>query len=104
MILEDEKETPYRIDRFLHHLRRSGAFTGARGVILGQFPDCQPDAPDPTTARDVLADFFADFPGPVVWGFPIGHTREANLTLPLGTWARLDAGSRRLDLLEEACA
>jgi muramoyltetrapeptide carboxypeptidase len=103
VILEDEKETPYRIDRFLHHLRRSGAFAGARGIVLGEFPECESEAPETTTVRDVLADFFSDFPGPVVWRFPIGHTRGVNLTIPLGTWARLDGDSGRLDLMEEAC-
>jgi len=104
VVLEDEKEAPYRIDRYLHHLRRGGAFTGARGIVLGEFPECEPEAGDSTTVRDVLLDFFGDFPGPVLWRFPIGHTRGVNLTIPLGTKARLDGGSRVLDLVEEACS
>jgi len=39
----------------------------------------------------------------VVWGFPIGHTARPNLTIPLGTAARVDAASGVLDLLEPAC-
>jgi muramoyltetrapeptide carboxypeptidase LdcA involved in peptidoglycan recycling len=39
----------------------------------------------------------------VVWGFPVGHTTRPNLTMPLGTAVRLDAGSGVLELLEPAC-
>lgn len=102
VVLEDEKEAPYRLDRFLRHLRRAGAFTGARGVVLGEFPECEPTPPDTTTAQQVLEEFFADFPGPVARGFPVGHTGRPNLTIPLGTWARLDGGARRLEMLEPA--
>jgi muramoyltetrapeptide carboxypeptidase len=102
VLIEDEQEAPYRLDRFLHHLRRSGALAGARGVVLGEFPQCEPSPPDDTSARQVMAEFFADFPGPVVWGFPAGHTRRANLTLPLGTWARLDGDAGSLELAEPA--
>lgn len=104
LVLEDEMEAPYRLDRYLHHLRRSGSLAGVRGVVLGEFPDCPPTPPDTTTAEQVLADFFSDFPGPVVRGFPVGHTRRPNLTIPLGTWARLDAGAGSLELLEPAVA
>jgi muramoyltetrapeptide carboxypeptidase LdcA involved in peptidoglycan recycling len=38
----------------------------------------------------------------VVAGFPVGHTRRANLTVPLGTWARLDGGTYGWELLEPA--
>lgn len=102
LFLEDEKEAPYRLHRYLHHLRRAGAFGGVRGVLLGQFPECEPDRPGTPTAREVAREFFADFPGPVAWGFPIGHTAEPQLALPLGVWARLDSTAGVLDLLEPA--
>jgi len=103
VVLEDENEYPHRVDRFLHHLRRAGAFRGACAVILGDFPGCEPKPGTGMTVRDVLLDFFADFEGPVAWGFPIGHTPRPNLTIPLGTRARLDDGPGALDLLEAAC-
>jgi muramoyltetrapeptide carboxypeptidase LdcA involved in peptidoglycan recycling len=73
-------------------------------VVLGQFPECEPHTPGTPTAREVAREFFADFPGPVVWGFPIGHTTEPQLTLPLGVWARLDGAAGVLELLEPAVA
>lgn len=102
LVIEDENEPPYRLDRYLYHLRRAGAFEGVRGVMLGEFPDCNPVPPDTTTVRQVLEEFFADFPGPVVWGFPVGHTSRPSLTIPLGVWARLDCGTCSLEMLEPA--
>lgn len=104
VVLEDEKETPYRLDRFLHHLRRAGAFRAARGIALGDFPQCEAEHPGTPSARQVIADFFSDFEGPVVWGFPIGHTAGINWTVPLGTWARLDGDGAQLEMLEPAVA
>ena len=103
VVLEDENEFPHRVDRFLHHLRRAGTFRGARAVVLGDFPGCEPRPGTDMTVRDVFEDFFADFDGPVAWGYPIGHTSRANLTIPLGTRARLDDRGGGLDLLEPAC-
>ena len=40
LVLEDEKEPPYRVDRMLTQLRRAGKFDGVRGIVLGDFPEC----------------------------------------------------------------
>ena len=101
--LEDEDESPNRLERFLTHLKQAGAFAGARGFVLGDFPGCEPKPGTTTTVKEVLEDFFCDFAGPVAWGFPFGHTARPNLTLPWGTAARLDAEDGVLDLLEPAC-
>jgi muramoyltetrapeptide carboxypeptidase len=103
VLLEDENESPNRVERFLTHLKQAGALRGAAGFVLGDFPGGGPKPGTTTTMREVLEDFFADFAGPVVWGFPFGHTVRPNLTMPLGTAARLDAGCGVLELIEPAC-
>lgn len=103
VLLEDENESPNRVERFLTHLKQAGALRGARGFVLGDFPGGEPKPGTTTTLREVLEDFFADFSGPVAWGFPVGHTARPNLTMPLGTKARVDAEAGVLDLLEPAC-
>jgi muramoyltetrapeptide carboxypeptidase len=102
LFLEDEKEPPHRLHRYLHHLRRTGAFANVRAVVLGQFPESEPVPAGGPSARQVLREFFADFPGPVLWGLPIGHTTGPLVTLPYGVWARLDGDAGVLDLLEPA--
>lgn len=73
VVLEDVHEPPYRIERALCQLLDSGGLRGARGVALGDFYHCRPDAPDYT-----LADAFREHLGtlgiPVVFGLPVGHS------------------------------
>jgi hypothetical protein len=49
-----------------------------------------------------MADLFADFPGPVLIGFPSGHTVGAAMTLPFGVTARVVAGLRPRLVIEES--
>jgi hypothetical protein len=49
-----------------------------------------------------MAGLFADFPGPVLIGFPSGHTNGPTMTLPLGVAARVVANGRPRLVIEEA--
>ncbi len=100
LLLEDEMEPAYRVDRMLTQLVRAGALRGVRGIVLGDFPACHPDASAGYTLRDVLADRLGALGVPVVWNFPFGHTVQPNLTLPLGARATLAATRRTLTLEE----
>jgi muramoyltetrapeptide carboxypeptidase len=42
LVLEDEKEPPYRIDRMLTPPAARGKLDRVRGIVLGDFPECQP--------------------------------------------------------------
>lgn len=93
LLLEDIAERPYRLDRMITQARQAGWFARARAVVLGEMPQC--DEPNGgLTAREVLADLFADFPGPVIFGFPTGHTTGPAYTLPLGVTCRVVADNR----------
>ncbi|MFZ0211228.1 MAG: LD-carboxypeptidase [Candidatus Acidiferrales bacterium] len=103
LLLEDLGMKPYQVDRALIHLRQAGKFKGVRGMLLGEFPECQGPA-DSATVRDVFERILKPLKIPVVWGAPVGHTARAMLTIPLGVKARLVAqGSGRLEMLEAAC-
>jgi hypothetical protein len=49
-----------------------------------------------------MAGLFRDFPGPVVFGFPSGHTTGALVTLPLGVRVRVAATGQARVIVEEA--
>ena len=101
LLLEDVGERPYRLDRLVQQVRDAGLLRRVSGVLLGTFPRC--DEPGGVvTAREVLADLFADFPGPVVYGVPTGHVDGPALTLPLGVQARLLAGATPRLVVDEA--
>jgi muramoyltetrapeptide carboxypeptidase LdcA involved in peptidoglycan recycling len=44
----------------------------------------------------------ADFPGPVLFGLPSGHTTGPCMTLPFGVRARVIAGAAPEVVIEEA--
>ena len=101
LFLEEVGERPYRLDRMVTQLKQTGLLASASAVIIGELPNCDEASGDPT-ARAVMADLFADFPGPVLIGFPSGHTAGAAMTLPFGVNARVVSGPRPRLVIEES--
>lgn len=105
LFLEDRGVKPYQLDRMLLHLWQAGKFRGVRGIVLGDFPDCEPPQEGGFSVRDVCRRILAPLRVPIVFGAPIGHTLRPMLTLPIGVRARLRAtGEGRLEILEPAVA
>jgi muramoyltetrapeptide carboxypeptidase len=101
LFLEDVGERPYRLDRMITQLTLAGILARASAIVLGTFPEC--DEPGGvSTARDTLRRLFSGFPGPVVYGLPVGHVDGPALTLPLGVEVRVVAGERGSISVEEA--
>jgi muramoyltetrapeptide carboxypeptidase len=100
LLLEDLGERPYRLDRMWTHLRLAGVFQRVRGIVLGDFTDCEEKSASFSSA-DVLRSLAEETGLPCAAGFPIGHG-AVNQPVPLGTTVRLDAGEARLTFLEGA--
>ena len=102
LLLDEVGERPYRIDRMLTQLIGGGVLRRAAAVVCGELPGC--DEPGGgVTARGVVADLLDAFPGPVLFGFPTGHTSGPALTVPLGVEVRASGGARpRLAVMESA--
>jgi len=101
LFLDEVGERPYRLDRMVTQLKQAGLLSLACGVVIGELPKCDEPSGDPS-ARAVMADLFADFPGPVVIGFPSGHTVSPAMTLPFGVRCRIVSGARPRIVIEEA--
>jgi muramoyltetrapeptide carboxypeptidase len=100
LLLEDIGERPYRLDRMWTHLRLAGVFERVRGIVLGDFTECE-ERNAAYTSADVLRSLAEETGLPCAAGFPIGHG-TLNYPVPLGTSVRLDAGEARLTFLEGA--
>jgi muramoyltetrapeptide carboxypeptidase len=101
LFIDEVGERPYRLDRMVTQLRQTGLLARAAAVVIGQLPQCDEPGGSPT-ARAVMADLFADFPGPVLIGFPSGHTTTPAMTLPFGVSCRVVAAGPPRLVIEEA--
>jgi muramoyltetrapeptide carboxypeptidase len=101
LFLDEVGERPYRLDRMITQLRQAGLLARARAIIVGELPNCDEPSGEPK-ARAVMADLLADFPGPVLIGFPSGHTVGPAKTLPFGVRCRVIADRRPRVVIEEA--
>jgi muramoyltetrapeptide carboxypeptidase len=95
LLIEDVTEAPYRIDRMLTQLRRSGYTGGVAGIITGTFTDCGERA----EVHEVLTDRLADLGVPTLTWANIGHGGRFQ-TFPIGIAAELDADAGVLRLLD----
>jgi muramoyltetrapeptide carboxypeptidase len=102
LLLEDQGERPYRLDRMWTHLALAGVFERIRGIVLGSFTACEEPGASYGSA-EVLRELARATGLPCAAGFPVGHG-EQNEPLPLGARARLDAGECTLSFLEAAAA
>lgn len=97
LLIEDVGEQPYRVDRLLTQLLRTGWLDGVRGIVLGSWESCGPY----DVLRTVLAERLGGLGVPVVEEFGFGHC-EGALTVPFGVAAELDTEAGTLTLDEPA--
>lgn len=101
LFLDETGERPYRVDRLFTQLRLAGIIGRASALVFNELPGC--DEPSgPPRIRDTVAALTTDFPGPVLFGLPSGHTGTPMLTLPFGVTARVDTGPHPGLIIEEA--
>lgn len=85
LFLEDVGEPLYRLDRMLHQLKLGGVFGRIAGLALGNLGGGP-------RGKKILKEVVLEAVGsgiPVLAALPCGHGPR-NLTLPLGTWVRLE--------------
>jgi len=100
LFLEDVNERPFRISRMMTQLRQAGVLARARALIFGAMPGC--DEPDGRlTAADAIREATQDFHGPILFGFPSGHTAGPCWTLPLGALVRVVGAPSPAVVVEE---
>jgi len=99
LLLEDVGEEPYRLDRILTQLLRSGWLDGVAGIALGSWAGCGPYE----EVRAVLLDRLGGLGVPVVEELGFGHC-DSSLTVPLGVPVVLDADAGTLTLQTPALA
>jgi muramoyltetrapeptide carboxypeptidase len=104
LFLEDTGEAPYRVDRMLTQLKLAGKLQEAAGIVWGTCTECTPAKSSfevNLSMSDLLDEILGDLGKPVLAGLVFGHTKE-KATIPIGVEADLDAGAKRVAILEAA--
>jgi muramoyltetrapeptide carboxypeptidase len=86
LIIEDQGEKPYRIDRMLTQMKLAGVFNGLLGLGIGAFENCG----EMDEVFTIIARIFNPMHIPILAGFEIGHGAD-NIAVPFGCEAVLDA-------------
>ncbi len=101
LFIDEVGERPYRLRRQLVQLLSAGRLNAVAAVVFGQLPRC--DEPDgAATARGVVEACMADFAGPVLFGFPSGHSTTPLVSVPFGVDVRVVATGTPCLVFEEA--
>lgn len=93
LFFEDTDEKTYAVDRMLTQLKNSGALKTVRAILIGTLNQ---KTGDPHSMIEMLRDVLKDFKGPIVSGFPAGHTNDF-ISLPLGVEVLLDTKRKKLE-------
>ena len=100
LFIEEVSEAPYRVDRILTQLLLANKLKKCKGIILGQFKDCDlPHYERSLTLEEVLEDRLYNLDIPMFSGFCSGHDYP-KLTLPIGARVRMDAESGIISVLD----
>ena len=101
LFIEDVGERPYRIDRMLTQLAQAGISHAPRRSCSASCRRATSPAAS-TPFATCCASSSRDFHGPVLFGFPSGHTTGATWTLPFGVQARSRDVAAPALVIEEA--
>lgn len=89
LFIEDVAARPYQIDRMLMQLKFAGKFGGVRGILFGNFHECDPAEGSDYSLRDVILRAVGELGIPVAYGVPSGHIHKGNVTIPIGIEATI---------------
>jgi muramoyltetrapeptide carboxypeptidase len=88
----------------LVQLKLAGKLQEAAGIVFGTCSDCTPSRSSfelTLSLSEVLTEILGPLGKPVLVGLLFGHTKEKSI-IPFLVEAELDAGARRLTILESA--
>jgi muramoyltetrapeptide carboxypeptidase len=95
LLIEEQNEADYRLDRLLTQLRRSGYLDGVAGIVAGTFVGCG----EPASVGEILAERLGSLGVPMITWANVGHGGYFQ-AFPIGVAAELDADAAALRLLE----
>lgn len=88
LFVEEVEETHHNIDRLFNMLKMSGVLAHCKGIVLGDFTDCENDV-GYESVEAMLRQYIEPYHIPLLCGFPAGH-EKLNLPLVIGAPVTMD--------------
>ena len=88
LFIEEVEEDMSHMDRIINTLKLNGVLDRCKGVILGEFTDCEANL-DHASVEEMFCSYLEKYKIPVLCGFPGGHG-DVNLPLLMGAPVTLD--------------
>lgn len=98
LFIEEIGETIYKLDRMLTHLALAGKFDDCKGIVFGDFCDCEKSKDDDFELEEILKDRIERFNKPCIYNLKSGHCTPM-ITLPMGAKCKLDADNKAIEFI-----
>ena len=82
-------EDVYALEEMLWQLKCNGTLDAAAGLVFGAFTGCRNAYRGDYGPLEMIKDFFAGWPKPVLWNVRSAHCSPM-VTLPMGTMCAID--------------
>lgn len=93
LFLEEVNEYAYSVDRMINHLHMAGKFKDCRGIIFGDFCNCNKVRENDWPVRKILREISELYKKPTIYNLQSGHCKSTG-TIPLGSICNLDADNK----------
>ncbi|MDR0894542.1 MAG: LD-carboxypeptidase [Prevotellaceae bacterium] len=97
LFVEDVGERPHSVERMFYNLKLGGVLEQLAGLIIGQFTEYDENLSLGKDLYAALADLLKEYPYPVCFDFPVGHTSQ-NMPLINGACVTLEVGKKETSL------
>lgn len=95
LFIEEVGENPGRLERFVWHLRMSGKFGDAKGILLGQFTHCDNKSCPEYDYLALFEEALKPYDIPVLYHLQSGHGDKI-ITLPMGAECHMDSETKEI--------
>lgn len=96
LLIEDEEEKTYKLDLMLQQIRQQPSFTEIKGIVFGDFYNCEIRRPEDGSTDEMINYFCRGLSIPVIRRFPYGHQKSRQV-LSIGSLTKIDADNCTLE-------
>ena len=98
LFVEDVNEPVYKLERIFYNLKLAGILPRLKGLVVGQFAKCPPDA-DFDSVEGMIERMVGEYDYPVAYGVPVGHVSH-NIPLICGAPVVLDVAPDSVRIIQ----